>query len=127
VPLPTYPFERQRYAIDPLEAAQSPNGAPIDATPSSLDRAAAADRATARPIVAALFAEVLGLDEVEDEESFFDLGGDSLIATQLLERIRQTLPVRLGLRSIFEAPTVTELAELIAATARGEIPERVAG
>ncbi|WSG14772.1 amino acid adenylation domain-containing protein [Nonomuraea sp. NBC_01738] len=60
-------------------------------------------------LLCGLFAEVLGLPRVGVDDNFFDLGGDSLLATRLAGRIRPGLSVRL----IFEHPTVTALAAVL--------------
>ncbi|MFB6909020.1 HemK family protein methyltransferase [Streptomyces bacillaris] len=60
--------------------------------------------------------ELVGVDRVGVYDSFFELGGFSLLATQLATRIRSLYGVDLALRDVFEAPTVDELAQLIVLT-----------
>jgi amino acid adenylation domain-containing protein len=63
--------------------------------------------------IAGIWCEILKLKRVGAEESFFDLGGHSLLATRVMSRIRQIFGVDLGLRVIFEAPTVRALATAV--------------
>ncbi|WTJ47677.1 amino acid adenylation domain-containing protein [Streptomyces atratus] len=63
--------------------------------------------------VAAVFAEVLGVERVGLEDDFFALGGHSLLATQLMARIREHFRIDLPLRALFERPVVRGLAELV--------------
>ncbi|MDG9720489.1 amino acid adenylation domain-containing protein [Streptomyces sp. DH24] len=76
-------------------------GAPAGRPPRTPDETA----------LAALFAEALGLPEVSATDSFFDIGGHSLIAIRLVRRIRARLGAELTVRDLFETPTVQGLAQ----------------
>uniref|UniRef100_UPI0010F70F61 non-ribosomal peptide synthetase n=1 Tax=Gordonia sp. ALPHA1B1 TaxID=2502230 RepID=UPI0010F70F61 len=72
--------------------------------------------------IAAVYAEVLGLDAVEEvsaEASFFDLGGTSLSATRVVARLGGSLGVEIGVRALFETPTVRALAAAVDAGEHG--------
>lgn len=62
--------------------------------------------------LAALWAEVLKLERVGRHDNFFDLGGDSLLAVQLILRLQEIIPGELlPLRAVLEAPTVEQFAD----------------
>jgi len=63
--------------------------------------------------LADLWREVLRVDEVGINDRFLDLGGDSLLATMLLSRIRGALQLEFSLTDVFEASTIEEQARLI--------------
>ncbi|MEH2032602.1 MAG: non-ribosomal peptide synthase/polyketide synthase [Nostoc sp.] len=63
--------------------------------------------------LAAIWAEVLGMQQIGINDNFFTLGGHSLIATQIISRIREVFEIEVPLRHIFEAPTIASLTEVI--------------
>ncbi|HET9051561.1 MAG TPA: condensation domain-containing protein, partial [Candidatus Dormibacteraeota bacterium] len=110
----------------------------LPATPSGkVDRAAlpapdrrrvAGDSAGGRPAteteatVAHAWSRVLGVDEIGVDDDFFDLGGQSLQATQIVAALRETLGVEIGLTALFDAPTVAGLSARIEAARAGRVP-----
>ncbi|MFE2228298.1 type I polyketide synthase [Streptomyces kronopolitis] len=107
VPLPTYPFERRHHAIRPA--------APLPAGPT----AAAGDEPVPEPErpesvaerLTGLFRQVLG--SADDTADFFELGGDSLAAVQLITLIEETFGVTPPVDAVFDAPAVADLAVVI--------------
>ena len=79
-----------------------------------LDQEYVAPRDATEDRIAAIWAELLGIDRVGVHDDFLALGGHSLLATQMLSRLRSELGAELTLAMVFEAPTVAELARRIA-------------
>ena len=83
------------------------------------DRSAASGRIQTPPrnaleeVLAALWAELLGIAQVGIEDDFFGLGGHSLLAARLIGRLREALGTEIELRLLFEAPTISRLAEAL--------------
>ncbi|MEV7242588.1 non-ribosomal peptide synthase/polyketide synthase [Streptomyces sp. NPDC093248] len=75
--------------------------------------------------LAAIWADVLGTDEVGVTDDFFDLGGESILAARLLARVRDELGVRLTVRDVFTARTVAALAPLLADPSAAAAPEPI--
>lgn len=71
--------------------------------------------------LAAIWAEVLKVEQVGVQDNFFELGGHSLLATQIASRVQKTLQRDVPLRAMFECSTVAELAEYIEGLAANEI------
>ena len=73
----------------------------------------AAPQTATQEVLAKIWIEVLGIKRAGIRDNFFELGGHSLLATQLVSRVRDACGVELPLRSIFEAPTIAELSEIV--------------
>ncbi|MEU8878422.1 condensation domain-containing protein, partial [Streptomyces javensis] len=72
----------------------------------------------------ALFAEVLGLEEVASAEaSFFELGGDSILVMRLIAQIRAAFGAEVSIRALFTAPTVADVARLLDGTEDGTVQQ----
>jgi hypothetical protein len=117
--LPDYMVPDAYVNLDALPL--SPNGkvdraalpAVSDSRPT-LDTAFIAPRTVLEHAIADIWLGVLQLDTVGVRDDFFDVGGQSLLATQVASLLRETFRVDMPLRSVFEAPTVADQAELIA-------------
>ena len=67
-------------------------------------------RTLVEEVLADIWGEVLGVEEVGIHDNFFELGGHSLLVTQVVSHIRQSLGVELPMQTLFRAPTVGSLA-----------------
>ncbi|MGH2709022.1 MAG: phosphopantetheine-binding protein, partial [Actinomycetota bacterium] len=76
-------------------------------------------RTPTEELLAGIWAEVLRQERVGRHDNFFALGGHSLVAIQVVSRVRDTFGVELPVRCVFESPTVAELSAAVEA-ARGE-------
>ncbi|MDT5219608.1 MAG: hypothetical protein QOF15_1713, partial [Mycobacterium sp.] len=73
-------------------------------------------------ILAGIYARVLGLERVGVDDSFFDLGGDSLSAMRVIAAINTALEAHLTVSTLFDAPTVAQLAPRIGVASAGLEP-----
>jgi acyl transferase domain-containing protein len=142
VSLPTYPFERKRYWIeaknpdarktdvDPYSLSNLSIGAfpPDEATDtrmsavnSQFDEGSNVEVdhgpqcTDLEAVLAGVWREILGFEKISRDENFFDLGGDSLLSTQVTSRLRATFRMDFPSSSLFEAPTIAELASYLVA------------
>ena len=84
-----------------------------------------APRTPTEEVLAQVWAEVLKLDQVGVNEDFFELGGHSLLGTQVITRVRDIFNLSVGLRMLFEAPTISEFAEKVDVLEREKERERL--
>src|SRR6185295_1386146 len=135
VPLPTYPFERQRFWLAPPPLRLAPAAAPAGevamppVAPAEETRPAVpGPRGYARPelatpfvapgegvenAVAEIWERALAISGIGIHDDFFELGGHSLLATQITAEVRAAFGLDASLRRLFEAPTVAGLAATI--------------
>ncbi|MGQ0635971.1 MAG: amino acid adenylation domain-containing protein [Planctomycetaceae bacterium] len=71
--------------------------------------------------VTLIWRELFSTETIGIHDNFFELGGHSLLATQLIARVRNTFGIDLPIHSVFEGPTIEELAARIGAAHRPEI------
>ncbi|NEQ78401.1 MAG: amino acid adenylation domain-containing protein, partial [Okeania sp. SIO2C9] len=64
-------------------------------------------------VLAEIWAEVLGIEQIGIHDNFFDLGGHSMNATQVVSRVQQRLPVEFSISKLFQNPTIAQLAEVL--------------
>ena len=116
--LPDYMVPSSLTVLDKLPL--SPNGkvnrqalpAPEDVEPER-ERIFVAPRTSTEVSLADIYMQVLKIEHVGIHDDFFELGGDSLLAVQLTTRIHDIFKVDFSLLSLYEARTITELAERI--------------
>ena len=100
------------------EAAEARKSAPRHPRPN-LHSAYVAPSTPTEETVAAVWAELLGLEKVGIHDNFFELGGHSLLAIQLVTEVRSRLGSDISVATLFEGPTVHSLSRLVAPPAGG--------
>ncbi|MGA8808063.1 MAG: thioester reductase domain-containing protein, partial [Thermoanaerobaculia bacterium] len=113
VPLPTYPFARKRHWIGPM-APQRIAAPERDAAGDSLEE-----------VIARAFEEVLGVEHAEPDSDFFDLGGTSLLALSVRQRLEEAA-ILVPQGALWEHPTVNALAESVRRARRAHEDEESA-
>ena len=112
--LPSYMVPSQFVLLDQLPL--SPNGK-LDRSalpsPEPIRTFVATPMSLLERLVASLYEEVLGIDSIGPNDDFFDLGGHSLRATQLVSQVRDILQIELPLRKFMEASDVAALSRVI--------------
>ena len=83
-------------------------------TPSSQVAASVPPATPVEQLLAKIWSEVLGIDEIGLHDNFFELGGSSLLAMQVVSRLRRALKLDVPLRTLFDKPTLAGLALTVA-------------
>ncbi len=112
--LPAYMVPAAIVTVDALPL--TPNGKLDTRALPAPEYRAGAYRAPGNPveeILAGIFTEILGTNRVGVDDSFFDLGGDSITAMRVVAAVNSSLHADLAVRTLFEAPTIAELAPRI--------------
>jgi len=87
----------------------------------ALDKSFSAPSTPVEESLAQIWRAVLKIDKIGMHDNFFDLGGHSLRATQVVSRIREIFKIEFPLKRLFEAPTVHGLAQLIEKSQEGTL------
>ncbi|MEV0333455.1 amino acid adenylation domain-containing protein [Nocardia sp. NPDC050717] len=114
--LPEYQIPAAVMVIDalPLTANGKLALTALPAPEFASDRAYRAPEGAIERTIAAVFAELLGGDRVGADDSFFDLGGNSILATRVVARLRSELAAEVALAWLFSDPSPAELARRVA-------------
>ena len=127
--LPTYPFARQRFWIEPARPSPMANvpvpvaveTEPVHERPE-LTVSYFAPSSDSERELCSIWQGLIGVDRVGTDDDFFQLGGNSLLATQLVAEVSKRLGVELTLNVVFETTTVAGLAKIVdAAHGRGAV------
>jgi amino acid adenylation domain-containing protein len=112
--------ELRQAAAAELPAYMVPTRVLVDAFAADVEEPAALDASLTEARLKAIWEEILGLEDVGRDDNFFELGGHSIAAAQVVARVRDSFEQELPLRTIFESPTIAELA---AALSEGALVE----
>jgi len=97
---------------------------PASATSSNGSGGSVAERS--KTTVAQIWAEVLQRENIGSKENFFDLGGDSLKALEVISRLQELLKIDVPLIAFFEDPSIAHLAEVVTELSASASPGQVA-
>jgi acyl transferase domain-containing protein len=123
VSLPSYPFERNSFWVQPKASNTSAitnkvisiesNSSTINEGRTESETLYIAPRNQVEQKLQAIWEKVFNLHPISIHDNFFAIGGTSLIAVDLFTKIDQTFKCHLGLVFLFQYPTIAELAELL--------------
>ena len=112
------PEQDLKTLLNRIPANEAPRVRPRQETELREDRALVSPRNKTEEVLAQIWSKVLGIKRFSIDDNFFELHGHSLLATQVVSRIRDAFNVQMPLRWLFETPTIAGLAARIEAAAR---------
>ncbi|MFL0799417.1 MAG: amino acid adenylation domain-containing protein [Agarilytica sp.] len=110
ISLPTYPFEKRSIwpiGVKPL-SEDIPDSDSTQENPLDIET----DNLISRKIKY-IWEDVLGVTNIRSEDTFFGIGGHSILVAQVLARIEQDVGVKLSQRVMFEKPTLAQLSDIV--------------
>ena len=116
IPLPTYPYERQRYWVDPPQNTDQKieETSPQLHAQQTLGRSYLADNNQVKQVeqvITNIWKQVLGVEQIGINDDFFMLGGDSLVAVRVMAQIKNKFQVELPSAILLQNPTIAELSQ----------------
>ncbi|HOP62737.1 MAG TPA: beta-ketoacyl synthase N-terminal-like domain-containing protein [Spirochaetota bacterium] len=120
IPLTTYAFDRKRYWVEPEAELRKTHIKKKNSDPAADDSNGFSIRVSDQTpidemekIMADIWVEILGISSIKSTDNFFDLGGDSLKAAQLIALINKRLGQEFTLTDLFIDPTVKSIAQMV--------------
>jgi acyl carrier protein len=119
LPLPTYPFANERHWVD---FRRVPDYAGVErARPERSEEHSHAQNAQPQEhprnefegAVMSIWKELLGIEQISLDDDFLSVGGNSIVAAQIIARLQRRYPAELSLTDIYKVRTVAEMAEIL--------------
>src|SRR5271170_6184348 len=117
--------QEQHPAAEPVDQSAT---LPVGRARPELPNICLAPQTTLQEVLLTVWAGILGIEKIGIEDDFFELGGDSILATQIISRLRQMFRMDFPPIILFEAPSIEKLAQyMLANETRPGLTEKTAG
>ncbi len=124
VALPTYPFQRERYWIDPItltENKQISSASGSATTQNAINYHQREELSTeylpprneTESKLVTIWEDLIGIKPIGIQDNFFELGGHSLLATEIIFKVRDQFKIDIPMNNLFEEPTIANIAAYI--------------
>ena len=122
----------RQHVIDEMESIEGEEDvlteSQVDDDRPDLDNDYVAPESETEKAVTAIWRKLFGIQQIGIHDNFFQLGGDSLLATQLLNKLNHNYAeAKLALSNLFENPTIAGLSKIIVQSDKGEVEEPAKG